>query len=101
MNDIVAYNNKNIVLHELIGLRVKVIDCLDGKQIGAKGTVIDETKNTLLVDTSTGLIKLIKRACTFEFYSNGHAFKVKGKEINFRPGERTEKGMKYYKLRNV
>jgi ribonuclease P protein subunit POP4 len=42
-----GYNNKNIVLHELIGLDAEVIDCRDRSQIGIKGKVINETKNLL------------------------------------------------------
>ena len=35
-----GYNNKNIVLHELIGLDAEVIDCKDGSQIGIEGRVV-------------------------------------------------------------
>ncbi len=40
------YNNRNIVLHELNGLRVRVVNCSDPGQIGISGTVVMETKNT-------------------------------------------------------
>ncbi len=94
-----SYNNKNIVLNELIGLRVRVLRCLDKKQRGLEGTVIDETKNTLVVDTSKGRRTLIKASSTFRFYAGRKSFVVDGLEINSRPYERIEKGMKFYRKR--
>ncbi len=99
--DYSTYNNKNIVLNELIGLRVRVLSCLDKKQVGLQGTVIDESKNTLVVDTGTQLKRLVKATSTFRFYAGRKSFKVSGLEINFRPEDRIEKGMKFYKKREI
>ncbi len=96
-----SYNNKNIVLHELIGLRAKVVKCFDKKQIGLEGTVIDETKNTLVIATRDGNKRLVKRSSTFRFYVNRKAFVVDGLEINSRPFERIEKSMKFHRKRNL
>ena len=52
--DYSGYDNKNIVLNELIGLRVRVVRCIDKKQRGLEGRVVDETKNTLVVETEEG-----------------------------------------------
>ena len=54
------YNNKSIVLSELIGLKARIIKHKDAKQKG-----------------------------------------VDGKEICFRPEERTEKAIKFYKRRSL
>jgi len=41
-NNIISYyNNKNIVLHEIIGLHVKVISSHDSLRIGLSGSVIN------------------------------------------------------------
>ena len=96
-----AYNNKNIVINELIGLKAKVIKSLDRKQQGISGTVIDETKNTLVLETKLGRKSIIKKVSTFIFYSDRDSFTVKGEEINFRPHERISKAMKFYKSRKV
>jgi ribonuclease P protein subunit POP4 len=93
------YDNKDIVLQELIGLEAKVIKCNDKKQVGVKGMVIDETKNVLFIKTSTGLKKVIKKTAVFKFRAERKLFIVNGKEINFKPVERTEKAMKFYKKR--
>jgi len=96
------YNNKNIVLHELIGLKVEVVKSLDKYQKGVKGKVIDETRNTLLVFTASGETKrVLKNISTFKFIAGKNRFIVTGEEIRFRPFERTEKGMKYFKRRKL
>ncbi|MBR6528991.1 MAG: ribonuclease P protein subunit, partial [Firmicutes bacterium] len=43
-------SSKNIFYHELIGLELKVVDSSNPSLIGLRGTVIDETKKTLLIE---------------------------------------------------
>ncbi len=96
------YNNKNIVLHELIGLMVEVAKSRDAYQKGIKGRVIDETRNTLLIYTKQGDRKrVLKNISTFKFIVGKSRFIVSGEEIRFRPFERTEKGIKYYRRRKL
>ncbi len=95
------YNNRNIVLNELIGLKAKVIKSTDGNQKGISGTVIDETKNTLVIDTEAGEKRVVKKTSSFRFYAGRMSFIVDGDEISFRPHERIEKSMKFYKARKV
>ena len=95
------YNNKNIVLSELIGLRVKVIRCLDKKQVGLEGIVIDETKNTFFLETKGATRKVVKKSATFRFYAGNKSYVVRGEEINFRPFERLERSLKFYKRREL
>ena len=40
----------NLRLHDLIGLRVRVVQARDGGMIGMEGTVVDETRETLVVE---------------------------------------------------
>jgi ribonuclease P protein subunit POP4 len=93
------YDNKNIVLNELIGLKARVIKSLDRKQRGASGTVIDETKNTLLLEGKDRTRRIVKKSSVFRFYHAAQSFDVDGREICFRPYERIEKSMRYYKRR--
>ena len=43
-------SSKNIFYHELIGLELKVVDSSNPSLIGLCGTVIDETRKTLLIE---------------------------------------------------
>ena len=94
-----CFNSRNIVLHELIGLKVRVLRSTDAKQRGLQGRVVDETKNTLLLETRKGRKSVIKKTSLFRFYAEDSSFDVEGAEINFRPYERIEKSMKFYKRR--
>ncbi len=103
---------KNLHLHELIGLRVKIINSSSRQWIGLEGKVVDETKNLLVVETEKGerkgrlpahqqpsfqnahVLKIPKVACTFLFtLENGEKAELKGREIAFRSEERTKKAL--------
>lgn len=96
-----GYNNKNIVLHELIGLEAEVIDCRDRSQIGIKGKIINETKNLLYLKQQSKTRRVVKNISKFKFTNETDSFIVDGKEINFRAHERTEKALKFYKRRKL
>ena len=46
-------SSKNIFYHELIGLELKVVYSSNPSLIGLSGTVIDETKKTLLIEVKS------------------------------------------------
>jgi len=86
-------NNKmaEIELHELIGLKVKVAKAASQGLIGLAGTVVDETRNTLVVETPSGEKIVPKAGCTFEFQFRGKKETVQGSRICFRPEDRPKK----------
>jgi len=96
-----GYNNKNIVLHELVGLNAEVINSSDRAQIGIKGKVIRETKNLLFLDDNNRIRSIVKKTSTFRFNTGRESFVVDGEEINFRAYERIEKAFKFYKRRKL
>ena len=95
------YNNRNIVLHELIGLDVVVTRSADPSRYGIKGRVINETKNTLVIRTVGGVKTVPKLSSTFKFLFGKKRFIVCGEEINFRPHERLEKSLRFYRRRRA
>lgn len=77
-------NTKNILMHEMIGLNVKIVKSSDPKKIGLKGKIIDETKNTFILENK----KIIpKKECFFEFNLDEKII-IDGKNILKRPEER-------------
>jgi ribonuclease P protein subunit POP4 len=94
-------DNKTIVLHELVGLDAEVTRSSDSSQVGTRGVVVDETKNTLVLRTEKGLKRVVKNISTFKFRKGRKSFFVEGEEINFRSYERIEKGLKFYKRRKL
>ena len=88
---------KNIVIHELIGLDVVVINHADPTLIGLRGKVVDETMNTLVLETEEGEKIVPKKYGVFCFrLPDGRWTLVKGDEILFRPHERTKRGYKRF-----
>ena len=82
---------KNLVRHELIGLEVEIAESMNKFQTGIKGTVVDETKNILTIETDKGLKKVQKKGTTFIFkIPNGKKVKVNGNKIAARPEERVK-----------
>ncbi len=87
MSELKGYeiNNENILSHELIGLKVKVIKSNDSKKIGVNGLIIDETKNTIILDDGKILPKI---ECVFEFEVNKEKIEIDGKKIMKKPEDR-------------
>ena len=83
---------KNLVRHELIGLRVKVVNSTHPQLIGLEGEVIDETKNMLMIKTPKGRKLVQKAICTFQFkLPDGRLVNVNGRLIVGRPEDRLKK----------
>lgn len=79
---------KNILNHEWIGLKVKIAESSDPKRKGMEGIVLDETKNTIVLEIKTEKKVAPKKECVFEFDLNGEKIIVKGKDVMKRPEDR-------------
>ena len=81
--------SKELIRHELIGLKVEVAGSFNKFHIGIKGLVVDETKNLLVIETEKGIKKIQKRGTEFIFtIPSGKRVKVSGTIIAKRPEER-------------
>ena len=63
-------SSKNIFYHELIGLELKVVDSSNPSLIGLCGTVIDETKKTLLIEVKSEVKTEVKNDGSIEDLSS-------------------------------
>ena len=81
---------ENAAVHELIGLECTVAKSTDKGRAGLKGKVVDETRNTLVVE-SEGDEKIVpKNEAEFEFIVGDEKARIKGMAIMFRPEQRTK-----------
>jgi len=79
----------DVVKHELIGLNIKVIDSKNKSDIGIEGTIIDETKNTVIIETTDEKRKtLFKQNIIIETKINNKKIKINGKGLLGRPQDR-------------
>lgn len=87
---------RNILAHELIGLEAEVARSTDRKMEGMRGAVVDETRNTLVLDVRGREKILPKAACVFRLtLPNGEKVDVDGRLIAIAPEDRTKKLMKH------
>ncbi len=76
---------------EFIGLEAEVIESTCPEHIGIRGRVVDETKNTLVIEHKGTEKRIPKECCRFRFLEGPTAHIVSGKEIKFRPEDRIKK----------
>lgn len=74
-----------------IGLDVEVLASTCPSHVGVRGKVVDETKNTMMIDQD-GVEKVIAKAgCEFRLVDGPRAHVISGDEIRFRPEDRIKK----------
>lgn len=83
---------KNLVHHELTGLEAVVVECSNSSSAGISGRVVDETRNTITIDTPKGEKSLAKEQCVFSFaLPSGEHVRVEGSLLVGRPEDRIKK----------
>lgn len=81
----------NLLAHELIGLWAKVVKSTDPNKEGLAGIIIDETKNTIKIETKKGIKMLPKKEIVLEVkLPSGEKTCIDCKQIMFRPEDRTK-----------
>jgi len=84
-------NRKNILFHTFIGIPVEIIRSASRRLAGLRGTIVDETKNSLVLETKNGNKRIQKIGNVFRFELDSESVEVDGKKIMFRPEERPKK----------
>lgn len=84
-------NINDYLKFELIGLEVEVIDAKNKSLIGIKGKIVDETKNTFVIETNGKERKLLKEQVTLIIDFKKEKIRVEGKLFLGRPEERIKK----------
>jgi len=82
---------KDITKYELIGLEAEVSDAKNKANVGIKGKIIDETRNTIIIETKKGVKKLVKANITLDVYFQDKKIRIKGELLVGRPEDRIKK----------
>ncbi len=87
--------SKNLVHHEFIGLNVHAIS-KNNESLDLKGTIIDETKNTIKIDGIDNTEKIIPKNGTIFIFEipDGEKIEVDGNILSIRPEDRIKKRFK-------
>jgi ribonuclease P protein subunit POP4 len=85
-------NAKTLHRHELIGLKMQVVKSTHKELCDLSGTIIDETKNTLVISHKSKL-KVIPKGCAIFhcILSDGTTIEIDGKLLIGRPEDRIKK----------
>jgi ribonuclease P protein subunit POP4 len=78
----------NLARHELIGLKCKVIDAKNSSLIGIEGTVVDETRNMIIIKQEKEW-KVPKKGALFQFMI-GKKIEISGKSLFGKPEDRVK-----------
>lgn len=79
---------ENITSHELIGLRTEIVESSNLQIIGLNGTIIDETKSMIIINTSNGTKMIAKSNNSWKFLIDNKEIVLKGSKIAKRPFDR-------------
>lgn len=83
---------EKLARHELIGLNVTVEDSTDTGQAGLSGRIVDETRNTFLLETVRGTKRIPKPNTSLIFtLPDGQNVKVSGSILISQPENRINK----------
>jgi ribonuclease P protein subunit POP4 len=86
---------RDLILHELIGLEVRVVRSTNRQFQGLAGTVMNETRNMLTIETMKGEKSLAKQDCVFSFrLPSGEWVRVDGSLLVARPEDRIKKRLR-------
>lgn len=85
----------NVLRHELVGLKARVVKSTHKGYEKVSGTIVDETRNTLTIRQAGRDKKIPKNSATFELTLNGETrVSVDGKLLSARPEDRVKKKIK-------
>ncbi|RLJ04837.1 MAG: ribonuclease P protein subunit [Candidatus Aenigmatarchaeota archaeon] len=87
-------NEKNIFRHELIGLRVEIRKAKNKSYNKIKGTIIDETKNSIILEKDGKRRNILKKGTIFLIHLNGKRIEMAGDMLLGRPEDRIKNKLK-------
>ncbi len=85
-------NKDNILCHELLGLKVRVLNHLDPSLEGVEGVVVWETTRSIKVDREGRVITILKPGSLFLVEIPGFGWvRVRGDDLLSEPFERAKR----------
>ena len=82
----------NVLRHELVGLKTKIVKAKHKAYEKISGTIIEETRNTITIKQENKEKKVLKESITLEMTLDGNTrVSVHGKLLLARPEDRIKK----------
>ena len=93
MNILVSPEPVNVLVKEIIGLTVEVLNDSNPQNIQIRGKVVDETMKTLLIKT-TKTLRIAKQNAIFKINIGDKIVQVEGRNLIGKPENRIKKQKK-------
>ena len=84
-------DEKMLAKEELIGRHVTIKECTDPNWVNKSGLIIDETKNTFLIEINNEQKRIAKNIAKFEFEHDEKKVMLNGSRLTYRPEDRIKK----------
>lgn len=84
----------NILNHELVGLQAQVISDSNPTNISLSGKIVDESRNTLVIQGREKSVRISKKDAVFRFHLPSGEVEVEGHAIIGRPQDRIKRRLK-------
>jgi len=83
---------RNVLRHELIGLEARVMNSSDPKLLGTYGTIVDETRDMLVIEQA-GRAKIVPKASSKFMFTcpSNEKVEVNGAKLVGQPEERVKR----------
>lgn len=81
---------KQVMICPLIGLTARIVSSSSKELLGLDGKIIDETKNTIVIESNEKIRKIPKKGKIFEVTFKDEKIKIKGDHILFKPEEKAK-----------
>ena len=85
---IVEWTQQNVPAQEWMGLNAKVLASTDSTRIGQTGRIVGETKNTIQLEATKGVLVLPKKEVVLEIDWKEKKYLLDAKNWCFRPEDR-------------
>lgn len=83
---------ENVLVHEIIGLDIKIVESTDPTLNGVSGSIVFETRNTISIRTDSSVKQIAKKAATkIEIRMHSGVCFISGSSLIGRPEDRTSR----------
>lgn len=83
---------ENVLLHEIIGLDIKIVESTDPTLNDVSGSIVFETRNTISIRTDSSVKQIAKKAATkIEIRTHSGVCFISGSSLIGRPEDRTSR----------
>ena len=86
---------EDVVRHELIGRMAEIAESRVESQKGLRGRIIDETRNSLVIETEKGDKRVLKNDVVIRVGFEDKRIMIEGSQLVARPEDRIKKKVRW------